>query len=79
MGNLGRIRGKRGRLAEGRALLAEALDVQTRRYGVAHPHAVESLYGLACLAALDARRAEALGHLRQAFRFRTPGSEPRSP
>jgi hypothetical protein len=67
MGNLGRIRAKQGRHAEARGILERAVAVQTRRYGAAHPHTAESLYGLACAAALRGDRAETMEQLREAI------------
>ena len=66
MSNLGDSYYSLGRYAEAEALHGQVLSLRERILGPDHPETLRSLYNLACVAALQGHREEALHHLSDA-------------
>jgi hypothetical protein len=66
MNNLATIVNDLGHYAEAEKLERQTLDIQRRVLGPRHPETLSSAYNLACFAARNGKRDEALAELRDA-------------
>jgi hypothetical protein len=64
--------------AEAQAIMVEVLAAQRRVLPPDHPRTALTLYNLACLTALQSRRADALNYLRESLDHGMPGRIARS-
>jgi eukaryotic-like serine/threonine-protein kinase len=63
------------RFAEADTALHEAFETSRRTLGRNHNHTIRALYNLACLAALQAKRDEAIATLQEAIRYGYGGAD----